>query len=75
MSLVLGCEENHVEDKLVLNDPKAHSKVVAKQLYDAGHWMEAGSIAMSGFPHFHSSLLTLNTAYDFMSKMFPKSSQ
>jgi hypothetical protein len=73
LSLLLDCPEEDVDEKLLLRDSKARGQIIAKQLYDAGRWVETGSMVMTGIPHFHPSLGTLNTAYDFVSKLFKNS--
>lgn len=71
-SLLLECRESEVIAKLSLDNVKSHAQVVAKQLYEAGYWLEAGSLLMSAAPHYHPGLQTLNTAYSFMTALFHK---
>lgn len=71
-SVLLECREGEVIAKLSLDNVRPHAQVVAKQLYEAGYWLEAGSILMSATPHYHPGLQTLNTAYSFMTALFRK---
>ena len=71
-AVLLGCKEEEVVAKLSLDDVKSHAQIVAKQLYEAGYWLEAGSLLVSATPHYHPALQTLNTAYSFMTKLFQK---
>lgn len=70
--VLLECREDEVIAKLSLDNVRSHAQVVAKQLYEAGYWLEAGSILMSATPHYHPGLQTLNTAYSFMTALFRK---
>lgn len=71
-SVLLECGESEVIAKLSLDNVRSHAQVVAKQLYEAGYWLEAGSVLLSATPHYHPGLQTLNTAYSLMTALFHK---
>lgn len=66
------CSESDVASKLFFDDKARRVRGVARQLYDGGYVMEAGSLILHA-QSFHQELLTLNDSIAYVKELFSNS--
>ena len=68
---VLKCSKSEVRERLDLDCPSQRVKRVAKQLYEEGFIIEAGSVVIH-MQDFHSGVQTMNDAIGYIGRLFSK---
>ena len=68
---LLKCPKSEVRERLDLYCPSQRVQRVAKQLYEEGFLIEAGSVVLR-MQDFHSGLQTMNDAIGYIGRLFTK---